>query len=387
MSEAPRPAPGILRKLAGGRFEFVPSGGSALPSNENTSPSPLSLVCGLLNRDTENNCFLNVIIQSLWHLKSFRERMLGLSLSAIQSKKSSEVDKRVMEAVWSMFKAMSECLQGLGVAANGINDSSSSSSGMAEGSASGITPRGLRAALCGQSSIHVDPSDMHDAGEVFAEILSMLHRAELDAAASAVQDLQLPVRVRVSASEAQEGSAEATSSGTPTVASPAPSSPYASALMSGSSQLPPATAAVQASAPATLVHDLFGIDVQLPCQTEAEAGRNAGAGSSKGRRSPPLPSPSPPSAKSPKDSTVEVQQYTKVKQWTTQKREGPKFCVRETLRPEIFMLKICVADVVLALRSYGLRLLLPAVLSPGGSTKIEEGCSCCAIRILRGVAG
>ncbi|GAX74273.1 hypothetical protein CEUSTIGMA_g1722.t1 [Chlamydomonas eustigma] len=303
MSEAPRPPPGTLRKLSGGRFEFVPSGNAS--STECMPPSTLSLVCGLLNRDTENNCFLNVIVQALWHLKSFREPMLGLSLSAIQSKKSSEVDKRVMAAVWSMFKEISECLQARAAAHGSSSSSSNGGRCSTETSTSGVTPKALRAALCGQSSIHVDPSDMHDAGEVFAEILSMLHRAELDGAASAVQDLQLPVRVRVSATESQEGSAGASTSGT-SLASPAHSAPFASALMSGSPSPLPAAAA----APATLIHNLFGLDVQLPCYPETEGSKGTSAGS-KGRRSPPLPAPPHSVAKSPKGFTVEVQQYTK----------------------------------------------------------------------------
>lgn len=32
---------------------------------------------GLVNNRGENNCFLNVVIQSLWHLESFRSRFFG----------------------------------------------------------------------------------------------------------------------------------------------------------------------------------------------------------------------------------------------------------------------------------------------------------------------
>ena len=33
---------------------------------------PFSMDKGLVNNRGENNCFLNVVIQSLWHLESFR---------------------------------------------------------------------------------------------------------------------------------------------------------------------------------------------------------------------------------------------------------------------------------------------------------------------------
>ena len=38
----------------------------------------LRLVRGLSNDSGFNNCFLNVVIQSLWHLRAFREALLGL---------------------------------------------------------------------------------------------------------------------------------------------------------------------------------------------------------------------------------------------------------------------------------------------------------------------
>ena len=38
----------------------------------------LCLVRGLKNDSGLNNCFLNVVIQCLWHLPSFREALLSL---------------------------------------------------------------------------------------------------------------------------------------------------------------------------------------------------------------------------------------------------------------------------------------------------------------------
>lgn len=38
----------------------------------------LTLVRGLENREGTNNCFLNVVIQALWHLRAFREAFLEI---------------------------------------------------------------------------------------------------------------------------------------------------------------------------------------------------------------------------------------------------------------------------------------------------------------------
>lgn len=43
-------------------------------------PSPNTNLKGLINPLGENNCFLNVVIQSLWHLDSFSTPSLSLSL-------------------------------------------------------------------------------------------------------------------------------------------------------------------------------------------------------------------------------------------------------------------------------------------------------------------
>lgn len=40
----------------------------------------LALVRGLRNDTGLNNCFLNVVIQSLWHLRPFRQALLALDL-------------------------------------------------------------------------------------------------------------------------------------------------------------------------------------------------------------------------------------------------------------------------------------------------------------------
>jgi uncharacterized UBP type Zn finger protein len=48
-------------------------------------PSPNTNLKGLINPLGENNCFLNVVIQSLWHLDSFSTPPLSLSLLFLPS--------------------------------------------------------------------------------------------------------------------------------------------------------------------------------------------------------------------------------------------------------------------------------------------------------------
>jgi uncharacterized UBP type Zn finger protein len=47
-------------------------------------PSPNTNLKGLINPLGENNCFLNVVIQSLWHLDSFSTPPLSLSSFSAQ---------------------------------------------------------------------------------------------------------------------------------------------------------------------------------------------------------------------------------------------------------------------------------------------------------------
>ena len=298
-------------------------------------------------------------MQSLWHLEAFRGPMLSTSFAALEAKGSSPADKRVMTAVWRIFRAMAAVAETSNGSSNAAESSRSSvaEEAGADGapptaSVAGVSPRELRAALCGQSAIHVDPSDMHDAGEVFAEILGILHRAELGvagcgvagsvaaggrsaaaAAAAPHHDLQLPRRVKIAAPllDASPRCSPAPASAVAAAAG-AVSSPYAAVLMAGAAAAASAAAnqsTQQQQGPSTLVHTIFGLDVQMPCPatTTSEDGRGGGGGgeggaddvrSGKGgRRSPPPPlalGAPPAPARSLKDSGfVEVQQFTKVR--------------------------------------------------------------------------
>ena len=268
MAEPPQPPPGTLKVQPYGRYTFHPA--DPRPGGES---KPLPLVRGLLNSDADNNCFLNVIVQSLWHLAAFRGPMLATPWAAIEAKagSSSTADSRVMAAVWRIFRAMDADPAADGLPVETPKTSSSSA---------GVSPCELRAALCGQSTIHVDPTDMHDAGEVFAEILGILHRAETgtrphaisasssgaSAAVALEGDLQLPRRVKVQRLKQLSSLSPLEGPSSPQAAAAA-ASPYAAALMAGV----PSTAALSAAQdlatqrPATLVHGVFGLDIQMPC--------------------------------------------------------------------------------------------------------------------------
>ena len=130
--------------------------------------------------------------------------------------------------------------------------------------AAALSPDELREALSalhkGSGAINIDLSEMHDAGEVLAEVLASLHRAQLGRPAGEVQDPQLPQRVRVRAPEAPSRSSATANGGSS-------GGGYAAAV--GTSCQGPASQG-PASSPGTDVHRLFGLDVQLPCPPESE---------------------------------------------------------------------------------------------------------------------
>ncbi|CAN0090851.1 unnamed protein product [Ascophyllum nodosum] len=59
-------------------------------TTKNGFPSPSGpLPRGLANASGENNCFLNVVVQSLWHLDTFREKFGGNTDSDSNSNSST----------------------------------------------------------------------------------------------------------------------------------------------------------------------------------------------------------------------------------------------------------------------------------------------------------
>ena len=153
----------------------------------------LKLVRGLSNTQGQYNCFLNVIIQSLWHLPAFRSALLNLP-SALSDNGASPKDTAVVRALHSVFTAFSTSPPDAQQAAaqrdaqvqsasagspsarqlqqqeQAESSTSAAASSPADAVRQSISPDELREALSklekGQSSIEFDLSEMHDAAEV-----------------------------------------------------------------------------------------------------------------------------------------------------------------------------------------------------------------------------
>ena len=153
----------------------------------------LKLVRGLSNMQGQYNCFLNVIIQSLWHLPGFRTALLNLPV-APSDNGASPKDTAVAQALHNVFAALSQSPPEAQMAAaqRDANVQSASagsppaqqlqqqerveSSGFAAASTDvdavrqSISPDELREAMSqlekGQTPIKFDLSEMHDAAEV-----------------------------------------------------------------------------------------------------------------------------------------------------------------------------------------------------------------------------
>ena len=67
---------------------------------------------GLTSETGQNNCFLNVIIQSLWHLASFREALLGTDPAAVPAPGAPPADARVLTALRNIFRAFQQVCHG-----------------------------------------------------------------------------------------------------------------------------------------------------------------------------------------------------------------------------------------------------------------------------------
>lgn len=275
-------------------------------------------VRGLRNEDGQYNCFLNVIIQSLWHLRSFRDALLHLPASQLISSTSksgtqsagtapASSDVRVMLALQNIFKALAQPVMPT------RNDSTATSATDSLTDADGgsdwlVSPEELRAALSGlekgAAAISIELTEMHDASEVLGEVFSALHRAEMGRAALPADDPQLPKRVKVRA----DGSTAASAHG----AAPTMAHVVHNSLANGTSANGVSKTAAQ---PRSLVHRLFGLDVQVPAAAEDndKTQQPAGVKASSNKRS----STAPPTATDKKPVLVkeagmmEVQQYMK----------------------------------------------------------------------------
>ncbi|XP_026443634.1 uncharacterized protein LOC113343718 [Papaver somniferum] len=110
---------------------------------------------GLKNKAGEYNCFVNVIIQSLWHLKGFREEFLGEKIST----HLHVGDPCVVCALYDIFMALSRASTDM--------------------QAEAVSPTSLRVALSNlyPNSNFFQQAQMNDASEVMAVIFDCLHRS------------------------------------------------------------------------------------------------------------------------------------------------------------------------------------------------------------------
>ena len=141
----------------------------------------------------QHNCFLNVIIQSLWHLPAFRTALLNLPI-APSDNTASPKDIAVAQALHNVFAAFSQSPPEAQMAAaqrdaevhsafagsppaqqlqqqeRVESSSSAAASGSTDAVQQSISPDELREAMSqldkGQTSIKFDLSEMHDAAEV-----------------------------------------------------------------------------------------------------------------------------------------------------------------------------------------------------------------------------
>jgi hypothetical protein len=264
-----------LRVTDTGAVVFETSAGTANGSasgNSQQQQRRLNLVRGLRNGEGEYNCFLNVIIQSLWHLRPFREALLALNpaKSSATGKPATAAaavaqplangnhpaspvatsavhpDTQVLQALCAIFTALATPPEARQQQDGAGKESGSAAGGKASPSLGrAVSPEVLREALdslSGSNSgagapgsgsgtpsgggMRIDKHEMHDAAEVLDQILSCLHRAELLQQGQGQQpDITLPRRARAA-----------------TVT------------------LPPGT---PGHSPLSTVHRLFGLDVQV----------------------------------------------------------------------------------------------------------------------------
>lgn len=162
----------------------------------------LKLVRGLSNMFGQYNCFLNVIIQSLWHLPAFRQALLTLPVTLPDSNGASPKDAAVVRALHNVFAAFAkspspdveaatsrdaEAQSALSSseAAQQLQHQQDAQSVRADPDAQAaarqsVSPDDLREALSelekGQSPVEFELSEMHDAAEVTPFWLqAMLH--------------------------------------------------------------------------------------------------------------------------------------------------------------------------------------------------------------------
>lgn len=159
-SKSPRsPSSSKKRAAKKARRAVALDSSKSLAALENQHEARYKLVSGrvgLRNRFGQNHCFLNVIVQALWHLQSFSKELMLLDVPLLPGRSSSHSEWRLLSALASLFHEFE-------------------ASTVTEDSSPTLSPDGLRSAL---PSAFANEGDMHDAHEVLHEMFSALHFAQ-----------------------------------------------------------------------------------------------------------------------------------------------------------------------------------------------------------------
>ncbi|EFJ48600.1 hypothetical protein VOLCADRAFT_104654 [Volvox carteri f. nagariensis] len=243
-------------------------GGIVYHPGASRQPRELLLVRGLQNLGGQHNCFLNVIIQSLWHLRSFREAVLQLDVDEVAARGAASADVTVLRALVNIFRTMAAPLKAQADA--GLSDAAPSWV---------VSPLALREALSvletGQAVVRLDLSEMHDASEVLLVLLTCMHRAEAGSGATQGQDPHLPRRVRfrdiaATSSSIPNGNCH------PTTTQAVGPAGYAAAV-AGKAGKVAALSGSESAVPCTAAHTLFGLEV-MTCAAEEKGGNGCSNG-------------------------------------------------------------------------------------------------------------
>ncbi|KAG2445913.1 hypothetical protein HXX76_000516 [Chlamydomonas incerta] len=162
------PALGAARPSAGrGAAGWgVGMGMAAAPTSDAATGGGNAAGTGLVNRQGEYNCFLNVIIQCLWHCTDFRAAM------APRRPEDYEAGHPVVAALLRLFKA--------------LDSADSHVHGGAAGERQVVDPSELRMALEGMG---IRAGEMNDPSEVLSTVFESLNRAPGLAAPGPLPDM------------------------------------------------------------------------------------------------------------------------------------------------------------------------------------------------------
>lgn len=241
-------------------------------------PKKLRSIRGLLNSPGVYNCFLNAIVQSLWHLPALRRALLAVTPADLQRHAANgNASARVLISLRAIFEDLSAP-----VPANGGGDAPQKP----------VSPHRLREALGGSRFEH---GDMHDAAEVLGELFDRLHAAEVGPGGG---DPTLPRRLRVDAPQGAPLPPPPPAGGVrsatppppppPRPPPPAPATPAAVGVSSGPSPTAPPVASTvwgnaaalkkvkRAPAPGprkdmSMVQRLFGMEVRSTLSSDTKS--------------------------------------------------------------------------------------------------------------------